>query len=354
MVHDLSPFLWRISGEFGIRWYGLAYMTGFVLSYYLLIWMAKRQKYELQPAQVGDLVTFGAIGILAGGRLGYCVFYSPELFLQFKSSFPFWGVFAVNEGGMSSHGGMIGLVIACFVFGIKYGVSRLHLFDLVSLCGPVGIFFGRIANFINGELVGRPVDSQFPLAVKFPSDIILWPSHEISKLPGLSTVVEKIPGLSSDKWLEMSAKYSLDSEARDYIQNGIYQIIDAIQSGNAAAKEAIAPLLISRHPSQLYAAFGEGILLFLVLFIFWYKPRKPGVVGALFLVFYAFVRISDEFFRMPDVQIGYELFGLTRGQWLSTVMILVGLILAWLWNRHGSITVPGWGRGQNISIGRRK
>ncbi len=343
MVHDLDPFLWRISGEFGIRWYGLSYMLGFLVAYYFIMWLAKKRRTEVKPANVADFITYGAIGILAGGRLGYCLFYSPDLFWKFKESFPYWGVLAVNEGGMASHGGIIGLVIACILFARKYQVNRLHLFDLCAITGPIGIFFGRIANFINGELVGRICPTDYPLAVRFPQDILHWPSTDPQKLSSLSTVVETI-GVKSSQWSEWLGKFQFDSASRQSVQNTLYQVIDAIQSGNEAAKLAIAPMLDPRYPSQLIAALGEGLILFLILFIFWRKPRKPGVVGALFVTLYAIARICTEMFRLPDLQIGYQWLGLTRGQWLSAAMLLIGLFLLILFTNRKTLAISGWGR----------
>lgn len=353
MVHDLSPFLWRISGDFGVRWYGLSYMAGFICAYVLFQWLANRQKAGLTPEMIGDFVTYGAIGILVGGRLGYCLFYSPDLFIKFKSEIPFWGVLAVNEGGMASHGGMIGLALACFLFARKHGLNQNYLYDLVSIAGPVGIFFGRLANFTNGELVGRACDPSFPLAVKFPQDLFFWPSAEAGRLPELAAVVEQLPGGSREKYLEMVGKIRIDGSARDFVNNTIYQIVDAIQSGNTAVKEAVAPLLTARHPSQLYAAAGEGVFLFLFLFILWYKPRKPGVIGSTFICLYAIVRIVDEQFRTPDAHIGYQLFDLTRGQWLSVGMLAVGLGLLVMYSRREGLKISGWGKGQNVRLHRR-
>lgn len=351
MVQDFDPFLWQISGNIGIRWYGLSYMVGFLLSYVLIIWMCRKQKVGLNPDMVGDFVTYGAIGILVGGRLGYCIFYSPDLFLNFRDTFPFWGVFAVNEGGMASHGGMIGLVLACVLYAHKTGVSRLYLFDLVALCGPVGIFFGRLANFVNGELVGRPAGPEVTWAVKFPQDIFQW-SGDTQKLVSLTSVVEKV-GITKDQWLEWIDKIRIDANSRHAINSALEKIVDGIQNGNTAAKEAIAPLLEARHPSQLYGALGEGLILFLVLFLLWRRPRKPGVIGAVFVIVYAIVRIVDEQFRMPDAHIGYQWLGLTRGQWLSTVMFLIGLMLLFLWGRRDSLTIPGWGKAPSVKIHRR-
>lgn len=343
MVHNFDPFLWQIYGNFGIRWYGLAYLSGFIAAYYMIYKMALINKAQIPVRLVSDFITYCAVGILVGGRLGYVLFYSPDLFFQFKNEVPFWGVLAVNEGGMASHGGMIGLILACMLFARIHRLNTLHLFDWVAMCGPIGIFFGRIANFINGELVGRPCDPGFPLGVKFPSDIFMWPTQEPAKLKALSTVVDKI-GLPSETWLNMIDKSKVEFSSQVSVHNTLNQIVTAVQEGNAAVTEALAPLLVLRHPSQLYAALGEGLILFLVLWLIWYKPRKPGVIGALFVVFYAIIRIADEQFRMPDVQIGFDSLGLTRGQVLSGGMLVIGLVLFIFWSRRLAQPLGGWGR----------
>lgn len=352
MVHNFDPFALQISGDFGVRWYGLSYMVGFICAYLIIKWLASRQRVGLTTQMVGDFITYGAIGTLVGGRLGYVVFYGPDLFLKFKSNFPFWGVLAVNEGGMASHGGIIGIVVACFLFARKYSVNGLYLLDLVSVVGPLGVFFGRIANFINGELVGRPCDPSYPLAVKFPQDIFSWPGQDMTKVAELTPVVEKI-GVGREQWLEWVDKFRFDASAREQVYATMTNVITAIQEGNTAAKEAIAPLLTPRYPSQLFAAFGEGLFLFVCLFLLWRKPRKPGFVAATFVVLYAIVRIAGENFRMPDAHIGFQWLGLTRGQWLSIVMLSVGLIMMFVWSRAGSLQVPGWGRGHSVKLGRK-
>ena len=131
------------------------------------------------------------------------------------------------------------------------------------------------------------------------------------------------------------------------------RIIDQIQSGNEAAKAAIEPLLTPRHPSQLYAAFGEGLLIFLVLFFLWRSPRKPGFIASMFIILYAIVRIAGEFFRTPDAHLGLQLFDLTRGQWLSIAMLVIGLFLLVWWGRSGANPINGWGRMHSVKIGRR-
>lgn len=352
MVHDLDPFALRISGDFGIRWYGLSYMMGFIFAYLVINWLVKRQRAGLTTQMVGDFITYGAIGTLVGGRLGYVLFYGPDLFTKFKSTFPYWGVLAVNEGGMASHGGIIGIVIACWLFARKYSVNTLYLFDLVAVAGPMGVFFGRIANFINGELVGRPSDPSYPLAVKFPQDIFSWPASEPDKLNDLTTVVDKV-GVGQEQWLDLLGKMRFDQASRDQVYSVLTQVVNGIQEGNTALKEAIAPFLTPRYPSQLFAAFGEGLFIFLVLFFLWRKPRKPGFIAACFVLIYAVVRVVDEHYRMPDAHIGFQWLGLTRGQWLSIAMFAVGLILMFVWTRASSLTIPGWARGYSIKLNRK-
>ncbi len=343
MVHNFDPFLWQIYGNFGIRWYGLAYLAGFICAYYMIYKMALINKAQIPVRLISDFITYCAIGILLGGRLGYVFFYSPDLLSQFKREFPFWGVLAVNEGGMASHGGMIGLILACMLFAKIHRLNTLHLFDWVAMCGPIGIFFGRLANFVNGELVGRASDPNFPLGMKFPSDIFMWPTQEPGKMRALSNVVDKL-GMTSENWLSLLDKGKSDFNAQVTVHNTLNQILAAVQDGNAAVTEALAPLLVLRHPSQLYAAFGEGLLLFLILWLIWYKPRRPGVIGSLFLVFYSIIRIVGEQFRMPDAHIGLDSMGFTRGQILSGAMLLVGLILLIFWSRRLAQPLGGWGR----------
>lgn len=357
-VHDLSPFILKLpetslwGDQFGFRWYGFSYMLGFIFAYQLIVWLAGRQRAGLTAERVGDFITYAAIGVLAGGRLGYCIFYDPSLFLSFKSSIPFWGVLAVNEGGMASHGGVIGVIIACFIFGRRNGINYTYLLDLAAITGPIGFFFGRIANFINGELVGRVAPQDFEYSVKFPSDIINWPNYSFDRLATLAPVVEKI-GIAQSKWSELLGNFRMDASAREQVYSALYKIIHEIQIGNSGVKELIAPVLDARYPSQLLASLTEGLFSFLVLFFIARKSHKPGFVAANFALVYAVSRIFNEQFREPDIQIGYQLWGLTRGQWLSVGLFAVGLILMFYWSRTQSQTVFGWKRGESVKVGRR-
>ncbi len=317
-LHRIDPFAIEFPDRFpitGIRWYGLSYILGFVIGYLLIRRVTKVGRSTLKPDKVGDLVFALVIGAVVGGRLGYVLLYRPDLLWQFADRFPFWGVLAINEGGMASHGGMIGAVIACLYYARRRGHSWPHLLDLSAFAAPLGLFFGRIANFVNGELIGRPVrlNVNLPWAVKFPQEMFEWNEPQLAKLPP-----------------DLSDLGSLDA------------IIAQVQRGNQAVIQAVEPLLTPRHPSQIYAALLEGLVVFLVLAILWTKPRRPGIVGGTFLLVYGLVRIFDEMFREPDAHIGYQWLGLTRGQWLSTLLVLTGIVLIVVFRRRNVEPMGGW------------
>jgi phosphatidylglycerol:prolipoprotein diacylglycerol transferase len=144
-----------------------------------------------------------------------------------------------------------------------------------------------------------------------------------------------------------------DVKARESVNHFIYKVIDSIQAGDKDLANMIEPLLTPRHPSQLYAALLEGLFLFVVLFFFWRKPRKFGTIAALFGMMYSLVRVIDEFYRMPDAHIGYQLFDLTRGQWLSFGLAVIALTLGIVWQRTGTMYSSGWGRVQSIKLSRK-
>lgn len=325
-IHSLSPFAIEFPFDFlkgfGIRWYGLSYLLGFLAAYFIIKKLAARDSLALSKEIVADLVFWVALGTVIGGRLGYCIFYEPSLFLQFSSTIPFWGVLAIHHGGMASHGGMIGIVVSAWLFARKYKLPLLRIWDLLAVAAPIGIFFGRLANFVNGELVGRACSAQLPWAVKFPQDILLWPMQEPARLDSLSPVVNKL-GWSSQTWLDLVHANPLSSA----VQQILWQIIHTIQAGNVQLAQSLGPLLTARHPSQLYEAMLEGIFLFSALIFLWKRLKAPGMIAASFLILYSVVRIIGEQFRMPDAQIGFQLFDLTRGQWLSLVVFIAGILL---------------------------
>ena len=357
-VHDLSPFILKFpetalwGDQFGFRWYGFSYLLGFIFAYQLIVWLAGRQRAGLTAEMVGDYITYAAIGVLAGGRLGYCLFYDPNLFISFRSGFPFWGVLAVNEGGMASHGGVIGVIVASILYAKKAGINYVYLLDLAAITGPIGFFFGRIANFINGELVGRVAPADFQYAVKFPSDILNWPTYNFDKLSGLSSTVESV-GIESSRWSELLSNFRTDQASREQVFGALYKIVHEIQNGNESVKALIAPALEPRYPSQLLASLTEGLFSFLVLFFMARKTRTPGFVASGFAMVYAASRIFNEQYRQPDIQIGLQWLGLTRGQWLSIGLFLVGAALMFFWSRTQSQVIKGWQRDEGVKVSRR-
>jgi phosphatidylglycerol:prolipoprotein diacylglycerol transferase len=160
-LHNLDPFVFHLTKTFGPRWYGLAYVMAFVCGYALLFWLSQTGYADIHKSQVGDYITWAALfGVMVGGRIGYVLFYKPEMLREPLSILRVW------EGGMSSHGGMLGLVIFTFLYTRKYKISYTNLGDNLCVVAPIGLFFGRCANFINGELYGRA--TQVPWAVQFP------------------------------------------------------------------------------------------------------------------------------------------------------------------------------------------
>ena len=235
-------------GPIQIHWYGLMYLLGFSGAWWL--GRLRAERFGWTTVEVEDLLFYGAIGVIVGGRLGYSLFYDlPALIDNPLNLFKVW------QGGMSFHGGLLGVVVAFGFFARATGKSYFSISDFIVPMVPVGLFFGRIGNFINGELWGKVSD--VPWAMIFPN---------------------------------------------------------------------AGPL--ARHPSQLYEAMLEGVLLFLILWIYSTKPKPPGAVSGLFLLGYGFFRFVVEFVRVPDQQYGYLLLDLiTMGQILSLPMIVIGLFI---------------------------
>jgi phosphatidylglycerol:prolipoprotein diacylglycerol transferase len=251
-VHpDFDPVAFSI-GPLKVRWYGLMYLVGFTIAWVLGRYRAKRPDSGWQPTQVDDLVFYNALGVILGGRIGYVVFYGFSAFLHNPLM-----LFKVWEGGMSFHGGLLGVLIAMLLFTRKVNKGFFEVTDFLAPLIPPGLFFGRIGNFINGELWGRVSD--LPWAMVFHT-----------------------PGAGP----------------------------------------------LPRHPSQLYEAALEGVVLFIVLWLYSARPRPTQAVSGLFLVGYGVFRFVLEFVREPDVQLGYIAFDwLTMGQLLSLPMILFGVWL---------------------------
>ena len=304
-LHDLSPHVVRLFGGFAIHWYGLAYVLGFYLTYLVMHQLAKRNLSVLKPEQTADFITLVAFfGVVLGGRLGYMLFYDFENFIRAP-----WILFFINQGGMASHGGILGVVFFTLWYARKHRVSWTGLGDALVCGAPLGVFLGRLANFINGELFGRV--TTVPWAVKFPTEL----QHSDYLKQG-GTPVDLPPQLQHSpeiiQWFEQTG-------------------------GGRAELEA---LLHPRHPSQLYEALGEGLLITLALLAVRLRfPKLPhGVLTALFFILYALARISLENLRQPDDG-SVPIWGLTKGQFLSLFMILIGLAFlahAW-WSRDKAV-----------------
>ncbi len=246
----LDPVAIQI-GPLKIHWYGLMYVFGFLGAWILARWRAGRLGWRVE--EIDDLIFYGALGVVLGGRIGYMAFYNLSVFIHDPFS-----LFRVWEGGMSFHGGLLGVLATMGLFARKYERPFFEVTDFIAPFVPIGLFFGRIGNFINGELWGKVTD--LPWGMVFPT---------AGQLP--------------------------------------------------------------RHPSQLYEAFLEGILLFTVLWFYSERPRPLMAVSGLFLLLYGGFRFMVEFIREPDAHIGYLAFGwLTMGQLLSIPMILLGLLLLFL------------------------
>lgn len=324
-LHRFDPFAIRLTGEFGIRWYGLAYAAGFVCVFVIARRLAAAGRIRMTPSMAADFLLYAVIGTLLGGRLGWVVFYNPSALWTFSSQLPFWEALAINRGGMSSHGGMIGVISAMIIFARRHRLSILHVLDVSALVVPFGMFFGRLANFVNGELRGQPCDESFPLAVKFPQEIAEdWTIETFRSAPELGSFAN-LPPL---RWHELLDRVAMgELSAIRQLTSIRDQIVEAVRQGNESVIAIVEPMLIARHPSQLYQAFAEGIVLAAFLwtvFLVW-KPKHDGIVGCWFLIVYGALRVVTEIWRLPDADIGRTL-GLSRGQWLSLVMVIVGSV----------------------------
>ena len=348
--HQLDPFLIQFTENFGIRWYSLAYIAGAFLTWPVGIYLIKKGRIHLPPERLWDIVFYGVIGAVAGGRLGYCLFYSPDLLWSFDRALPFWGLLKIHQGGMASHGGIAGLLISQFLLARRLKVSLFSLMDLGAVAGSIGIFFGRIANFINGELYGRVIEGKAWLAVRFPSELDLWSAQpELFKrqllslksaLGPLDSVFSSPVKIPSPVVWESWVKRSADGNA--FYSDQVAYICHLITQHAAPLRESLEPLLSLRHPSQLYQALGGGLMTFVIIALMWIKPRKAGLISLVWIGAYLSFRLLTEVFRQPDPQIGFQIGDLTRGQILSLCLFLVALIYGYFVYKSQP---KGFGRG---------
>ncbi len=283
-LHDFSPFIFEFREGVGLRWYGLAYVLSFVLGGWLYKWLARRGYTDLPEAQVGDFITWCAVfGVMLGGRLGWAIFYGWRDVLAHPLH-----LFRVWEGGMSSHGGILGLVLFTFYWSRRKKVSWTGIGDSLVVVAPIGLFLVRLANFINGELYGRPAG-----------------------LPG---------GVASVPWAMLFPK-----------ELGADEPPLAALQHDEATRAWLRTVLAPRHPSQLYEALLEGVVLFSVLWFLRTRCRVPrGVLTGAFFILYAVLRITGEFFREPDA--AWSVGWISAGQFLSLFMFLIGAaFIAWGW-----------------------
>ena len=252
-------------GPFVVRWYALAYIVGLLIGWRYCLLLADRPPRLVERRDIDDFLVWATLGVVLGGRIGYVLFYKPGYYVEHPlEALYLW------HGGMSFHGGALGVTIAILWFTRARRLPVFAFSDIIAEAIPIGLFFGRLANFINGELYGRETD--VPWAMVFPGG---------------------------------------------------------------------GP--VPRHPSQLYEAACEGLLLFLLLLIAEHSGarRRPGIVSGLFLVGYAAARMSGELFRQPDVQLGFLVFGTTMGQLLSIPLLIAGILLGlWAWRRPISAAGP--------------
>jgi len=296
---NINPILLELPGPFAIRWYGMMYLVGFAVGFLILRRLARTGRLPVPVERVGELLGLLALGVIVGGRIGYVLFYSASSFIENPLE-----IFVLWEGGLSFHGGLIGVAIAFWWFTRRTGTTFLTVADGIVLAAPPGIAGVRLANFINGELYGRVAEESVPWAMRFPTD----------------PVALRLMGTDASRPEE------------------IYRAVKMARAdGSWAQIEAQIPL---RHPSQLYEAALEGVFLFAALWTlvflarrFAWKIRK-GTLGALFLIGYASCRIFVEMFRQPDRQftgpgdpLGTVLGPLTMGQLLSAGMVLAGVIV---------------------------
>ena len=301
-LHTLDPFVVRISGDFGIRWYGLAYVTGFVAALALTHWLSRTRRIPLPPARVADFITVAVLGVLVGGRLGHAIFYDPELLISFSGSFPFWELLAIHHGGMSSHGGILGVFAAMWIFGRRNAVPFWSLCDTACFIAPAGLMLGRLANWVNGELPGKALPPSMQgdppwWSVKYPEEAI-----DIA-----------VAGVR-DGSLPAS---SVDSATA---------LAHAAYAGDANAAAQIAALVPARYPNNFIQAATDGPLLMLVLVLVWWKPRHAGTLFGAFLIAYGLLRNVSEQYRVPDPDI-LTIGPVTLPMLLSAAMVLAGILL---------------------------
>jgi phosphatidylglycerol:prolipoprotein diacylglycerol transferase len=274
-----------------------------------------------------------ALGAVVGGRLGYVLLYRPGLMTGFSATPPFWDLLAIHRGGMASHGGMAGVVLAALLHARRADREAGHVLDLAAFAAPPGLALGRVANFVNGELIGRPAGEALPWAVKFPQALFRWDRA------GIQRVVSDLSGPTRGALAEAVGPRAGPLATAQWL-------VAKAQTGHGQVRETLRAHLAARHPSQLYEALLEGPVLLGLLAWVWMRPRRPWVVAGWFCLGYAALRIVGEWYRAPDAHIQdmeFARWGITRGQLLSVPLGLAGAALIRFGARRGA-AVGGWWR----------
>lgn len=324
-IHHLDPVIVNIPGTpLALRWYGLAYVAGFILGYMVLQQLSKRELYCVAPQKLGDFITAVCLfGVLMGARLGEFFFYwLPEHGLSGFLEDPLW-VFRVWQGGMASHGGMIAVLIVSVIYAWRNRYPIAGVSDGLAIVAPIGLFFGRLANFVNGELYGRPCSADNPLAMKFPQEIYELPVRE------QQLAIDVVEQVSGTPLRQLAADGTIH-----------FNRIEDIVRESEPARRALADHLTPRYPSQLFEAVGEGLLIFIILLtlrLVWRKAPN-GTFAGLFCILYAIARCVSECFKQPDAPTWGAI---TRGQYLSFGIAAIGIVfLVGAFIRHRKHAAP--------------
>ena len=317
-VHNIDPIIFSVTDAIKLRWYGLAYLLAFVVGYLLLKRLGDRKLWVLPGEKAADFITMAAVfGVFLGGRIGNILVYQWDEFVADPVM-----LFKVWEGGMASHGGILGLMIFTFVYSRMKKLSWTGLGDGLCVVAPLGIMFGRLANFINGELYGR-IDRAHAWAMKFPDALGDDLKSKEDTLAAQQSLFQDINAIDPELASTINpALYTSNLTERHYGH------FSEASLNSEQIRDAITPYLEPRYPSQLFQAAGEGLSLFLILYIIRIKfPRLPhGILTGLFFIFYAIFRITMENFREPEIA-DVNLLGsnFTMGQFLSLFMIIIGV-----------------------------
>jgi phosphatidylglycerol---prolipoprotein diacylglyceryl transferase len=325
-----DPVLLDIPGlAIDIRWYGMMYVVGFVVGQIVLVRLARRGFLPIKPEVAPDVIFYCVFGVMLGGRLGYAIFYEQSLLnpIEFVK---------VWKGGLAFHGGLAGVAVALWVFARRHGVPWPRLADACAIAVPAGILAVRFANFINGELYGRPTTAGTFGAMQFPTDPIALQRLGIANEWSMRDRELCIQvAYRKRTWPDVLPQLrATDERGRAIDWTHVPGKLDWARV-KAEVRADGSPVVPYRHPSQLYEGLGEGLVLGIVLAVLYRltrsRPLAPGSYGIVFLLGYASVRFSLEYVRQPDADLGIVALGMTMGQLLSLGLVVFALAML-VWN----------------------